>query len=150
MIREAALVLGLLSVAAEVRAEEMAPRPAVTVLEAVPGCKHAKLGRVSISLGTRKAARPRGVAYDMAFRKLADAAAGRGATAVVLRNHEAAYDDRVKRTDPRPVFIGLEGLAIKVDPMAGDCALSPLDVPGFAARSGKAERIDATTENKAF
>lgn len=150
MSRRTALALGLWWVAASVQAGEVTTPEPVPVLEAVPGCKHAKLGRVSISLGTKKATRPRGVAYDLAFRKLGAAASERGATAVVLRGHEAAYDDRVKHSDPRPVYIGLEGLAIRLDAAAAGCALSLLDAGEFAERSRGAERIDASTENKAF
>ena len=150
MSRQAVLVLGLCLVAATAQADEAATPVPVPVLEAVPGCKHAKLGRVSISIGTKKATRPRGVGYDLAFRKLGVVVAQRGATAVVLRGREAAYVDRVKHSDPRPVYIGLEGLAIRLDAASAGCALSPVDAGKFAERSRGAERIDASTDNKAF
>lgn len=149
LIRSAALV-GLMIVMTSVHAGEAAEASSVPVLEAVPGCVEAKMGRVAVSLGSRDTRAARGVSYQQAFGKLARAAADRGGNAVVLRNHEAAYVTRSKRLDPRPGYIGLEGLVIRVPADGSVCSLAEIDVEAFAERSRGAEREAITTENKSF
>ncbi|TWI14230.1 hypothetical protein [Aerolutibacter ruishenii] len=150
MAMRAMLVVGMLLVAVPAHAGEAASAQTVPVLEAVPGCVEAKMGRVSVSIGSKDTRGARGVSYQRAFDKLARAAADHGGNAVVLRQHEAAYVTRSKKLDPRPGYIALEGLVIRVPTDAATCALAAMDVDAFAERSAGAEREQITTENKSF
>lgn len=150
MVVRNAVVWGLLVVAGSGEAGEPAPVETVPVLDAVPGCVEAKMGRVSVSIGSKDTRAARGVSYEQAFGKLARAAAERGGNAVVLRQHEAAYVTRSKAIDPRPGYIALEGLVIRLPTGATACTWTPIDVDGFAAHSASAQRQEITTESKSF
>lgn len=150
MLVRKTLMLCLLMVVGRAEAGETASPEPVPVLEAVPGCVEAKMGRVSVSIGTKDTRASRGVSYEQAFGKLARAAAERGGNAVVLRHHEAAYITRSKNIDPRPGYIALEGLVIRVPSGATACPLAALDADAFAERSASAQREQITTESKSF
>lgn len=144
------LVLFLFMVATRGYAGEASSSEPAAVLDAVPGCVEAKMGRVSVSIGSKDTRAARGVSYQQAFGKLAHAAAERGGNAVVLRQHEAAYVTRSKSIDPRPGYIALEGLVIRLPTDATACTWTPIDVDAFAERAASAQREDITTENKSF
>lgn len=150
MVVRKTLALCLLMVMGRGQAGEAASLELVPVLEAVPSCVEAKMGRVSVSIGSKDTRAARGVSYQQAFGKLARAAAERGGNAVVLRQHEAAYVTRSKNIDPRPGYIALEGLVIRVPTDAAACTVTALDADVFAERSASAQREDISTENKSF
>lgn len=124
-------ILAVLVVQGGASAPVHASGDAVPVLEAGPACKHDKLGVVAAKEGTevRAGTKERNVPaadYRIAFRRLGDAAAERGANAVVLRAHDATFFTIGRGRSPRPVHVTLRGAAIRVlDP--ANCTMDPLD-----------------------
>lgn len=101
------------------------------ILAESPACVVARLGQVAVTLGTREVndrtgMPPPGVSYRKAFARLAEAGAAKGADAIVLRHHEAAYLAKGARQPRWPTYIELHGAAIRLDPSRPACDLTRL------------------------
>lgn len=112
------------------------PRAELPVLHSSPGCAQKRLGRVAVTLGhkaldERSAMPATGVSYRRAFRQLRLAAAERGADAVVLRNHDAAWVTQGARRTWRPTYVSIEGAAIRFSADRSACMLEVLDTEEF-------------------
>jgi len=118
-----------------------AGEPDVAVVWESPGCGHEKLGLVVATVGERVSEITQDdnvptVEYARAVRRLAAAAAEKGANVVVLRNHQGVYFTRNGKRSRKPVYVKLSGAAIRMpaDSLA-QCALKPVDVAELEARS---------------
>lgn len=118
-----------------------AAEPVVPVVWESPGCDHEKLGAVVVTVGERVSEITQDdnvptVDYSRALRKLAGAAADKGANAVVLRNHQGVYFTRNGKRTRKPVYVKLSGAAIHLPAAsAAECVLKPVDVAELEARS---------------
>jgi len=114
---------------------------AVPVVWESPGCEHEKLGVVVIEAGERVSEITQDpnvptVDYARAVRKLADAAATKGANVVVLRNHQGVYFTRNGKRTLKPVYVKLSGAAIRMPAESlAQCPLRPVEVAELEARS---------------
>ncbi|MFD0739078.1 hypothetical protein ACFQZQ_07270 [Lysobacter koreensis] len=122
----------------------------VPVLWESPGCRHEKLGPLVVQTGERVSEitqdeRVPTVRYQRAVVRLADAAAAKGANAVVLRQHQAVYFTRLGRKSQDPVFIKLDGAAIRLPADASHCMLVAADVAELErrARTGKPVNVSS-------
>lgn len=143
--------LVLLMGCAGVRAEEAPAQTAPRILLASPACVAARLGQVDVALGTRtpnenSGMPPSTISYRRAFARLAEAGAAKGADAVVLRHHDAAYLAKGARVPKRPTYIELHAAAIRLDPSRMPCDLVPLDVDAFARDAMSKRRQDVAIE----
>lgn len=121
------------------------------VLQTSPSCVLSRLGRVSVTLGTKDAnprsgTPPSGVSYQKAFAKLMDAAEAKGADAVVLRGHEAAYVAKGTRRSRRPTYVSLQGAAIRLDASATPCDLDLIDPAEFERHASASERQEVVKD----
>lgn len=106
------------------------------LLESDPPCVAERLGRVRIALGEerpdpRRGGAVPGVSYARALSKLTAAAAQRGADAVVIREHQADYFAKGSRRPSRPTYVMLAGVALRLKPATGGCALAKIDPAEF-------------------
>ncbi|MDR7097669.1 hypothetical protein J2X04_000016 [Lysobacter niabensis] len=130
----------------------MANEPATALLlEESPSCVQARLGRVSVHLGSREpndrtGMAPASVSYRKAFAELVQAAEARGADAVVLRSHEADYVGKGARQPRRPTWLYLEGAAVRLKPPVQFCHLVIIDPAEFERRARAAVREDVQTD----
>lgn len=123
----------------------------VRVLQTSPSCVHSRLGRVSVTLGNKEANQrtgmpSSGVSYRKAFARLMDAAEAKGADAVVLRGHEAAYIAKGTRRSRRPTYVSLQGAAIRLDANAASCDLVVIDPAEFERRALAGEREEVVKD----
>jgi len=131
----------------------LAAEPVVPVVWESPGCEHEKLGAVVVAVGERVSEITQDpnvptVEYARAVRKLADAAADKGANAVVLRHHQGVYFTHKGKRSRDPVYVKLTGAAIRLTPEAlAQCALKPVDVAQLEERSRtiKPENVSSRT-----
>lgn len=121
----------------------------VRLLSASPLCVERRLGVVSVTLGTREP-NPRtgmplpGVSYGTAFARLIEAAEAKGANAVVLRAHEAAYIAKGARRPGRPTYLSLQGAAVRLDDNDAVCVLEAIDPDEFERRAVEKERDEVS------
>jgi hypothetical protein len=133
-------------------ARVMATQPATALLlEESPSCVQARLGRVSVRLGSREPNErtgmpPASVSYRKALAELARAAGARGADAVVLRSHEADYVGKGARKPRRPTYLYLEGAAVRLQSPVQSCRLVIIDPAEFERRASAAVREDVRTD----
>lgn len=93
--------------------------PAFPVLWETPGCEHARLGTVSVDIGTKvnegtQDGRVPVVRVEPALQKLVGAAAAAGGNAVVLRSHHGVYFTYNGRRSSAPVYIKLRGGVVRL------------------------------------
>lgn len=139
-----------LTLVAPIVAEASKPT-SVPVLLTSPTCKYRKLGSVSIEAGNRVSETNREmnlptVDYDHAFAQLANAAREKGANAVVIYWHKAAYFTRFGRRTRKPVYVRLSGGAIEYEGEAVQCRLVAADPEEFARRAEKGEPVNVTSD----
>ncbi|HEU0306364.1 MAG TPA: hypothetical protein VFR30_05290 [Lysobacter sp.] len=124
------------------------------VLLESPGCDHAKLGSVEIEVGERVRESTQDpnvptVEYARAFARLADAAARKGANAVVLRSHQGIYFTYQGRQSRLPVYIKLRGAAIRLPEGEGQCDLVFVHAAELQQRAATTKPLN-TTSGKAY
>jgi hypothetical protein len=123
----------------------------IPVLSRSPACAFDRLGSVSVTAGTKDdpgASRaPHGVSYQSAFDKLAAAASRLGGSAVILRNHEANYFSRGAGHDKRPIYIELQGDAIRMVASASPCQMEIIDPVAFGRHSENAQKVEVNKYN---
>ncbi|AXK70917.1 hypothetical protein DWG18_00510 [Lysobacter sp. TY2-98] len=111
----------------------------IPVLSAMPACALERVGSVSGSDGREPSANARevsmgGADYRRAFAGMTNAAIKRGANAVVLTGHNAQFFTRGNSASRRPVYIALDGVAIKLAD-ATHCALQVQDPDALLKRA---------------
>lgn len=102
--------------------------PALPVLWETPGCEHARLGTVTVDIGTKvnegtQDGRVPVVRVAPALDKLARAAAAAGGNAVVLRSHQGVYFTYNGRKSSAPVYIKLRGGVVRLPDDGAECDL---------------------------
>lgn len=108
----------------------------VRLLMASPRCVEQRLGQVTVGVGSkdpnpRTGMAPRGVSYQRAFEKLAEAAAEKGGNAVVLRHHQADYFTKGARRPLRPTYVSLQGAVVLLAAHDAECPLALIDPSEF-------------------
>ncbi|WP_133479672.1 hypothetical protein [Cognatilysobacter segetis] len=120
------------------------------VLSAYPGCDYERLGTVAARDGRRPDgsaddARLRMVDYGRTFERLGVAGAERGANALVVNLHEAAFYTTGGRRSARPVYLSMTAAAIRLrDPAA--CAVAVIDPDALQQRALHGELQPITLE----
>lgn len=97
-----------------------AARAAVPVLAAYPACGYERLGNVRATDGRRPDGGPqdslhRFASYARVLDRLSAQAEARGANAVVVNLHEAAFYTKGGRRSARPVYVSIGAGAIRLD-----------------------------------
>jgi hypothetical protein len=121
----------------------------IRLLGGSPSCVERRLGVVSVTLGSREpnprsGMPPPGVSYRTAFARLIEAAESKGANAVVLRAHEAAYIAKGARRPKRPTYLSLQGAAVRLDDKVRGCVLDVIEADEFERRAAEKERDNMT------
>ncbi|GAB1594569.1 hypothetical protein [Lysobacter claricitrinus] len=107
------------------------PGSSVPVLSSMPLCPLQRVSSVEGRDGREPVANAREIAmgtasYERALREMSEAGAAKGANAVVLTAHNASFYTRGNVPSPRPVYIVLNGVAVRLaDP--GHCTVRVQD-----------------------
>lgn len=127
-----ALLISLVSPADPAGAEV----PDVTFLKAIPSCVDKRFTQVTTSIGSkelnmRTGMSPSSVSYKKAFARLADAARKKGANALVIQRHEAAYMTKGAKRARRPNYISFQGAPLLLKESTSDCRMMKIDPIAF-------------------
>ena len=122
------------------------------VLSAYSGCDYERLGIVAARDGRRpdgtaEDARLRMVDYGRTFQRLSDAGAARGANALVVNLHEAAFYTSGGKRSARPVYLSMTAAAIRLRDPAG-CPVAVIDPEAMQQRALHGELQQITLESR--